>query len=218
MGKYRTCKINWAVVTTRNENRCFMCYRIRSCVFHSKFPTRDHASVMAGSFYRLCAIPLSIVMKERLVMSDTDRRTDFLLAQAKKRKKKKNSNKFRKHSSWWRLNLRARDNFLICSWWQFFATNPFAFVTCAPCAWGRYVKARCALDASALKFRTSENRDVSTGPLACPFAWSLSLLTQLLALLCSARIACALRYAHSFVDLLIHSLPRSWENERMSWF
>ena len=58
-----------------------------------------------------------------------------------------------------------------------------------------------ALLPDALWFRTSENRDRSNGPLAHPFARSLTPLTNLLALHCSNRLRAPLR---SFVRSLTH--------------
>ena len=56
---------------------------------------------------------------------------------------------------------------------------------------------------------TAKNRDVSTGPLARPFARSLAPLTHSLASDCSLRSRPPLR---SLVRSL-RSLPRSWESE-----
>ena len=60
--------------------------------------------------------------------------------------------------------------------------------------------------ADALWSGTNKNRDVSTGPLARPFARSLAPLTRSLALDCSLCLRPPLRS-------LIRSLPRSWESE-----
>ena len=57
-------------------------------------------------------------------------------------------------------------------------------------------------------FISAENRDVSTGPLARPFARSLTLLTHLLAPHCSL---CSRALRRSFICSLAHSLPSSWE-------
>ena len=59
--------------------------------------------------------------------------------------------------------------------------------------------------------KTAKNTDRSTGPLACPFARSLSPLTR--SLLQTARFARALRCAHSLL-----SLPRSWESELLDGY
>ena len=59
---------------------------------------------------------------------------------------------------------------------------------------------------------TNKNRDVSTGPLARPFAYSLAPLTRWLAPNCllrglpSAALTCSLACS-------LRSLPRSWESE-----
>ena len=58
-------------------------------------------------------------------------------------------------------------------------------------------------EASARWARKAKNRDVSTGPLACPFARSLAPLTRLLAPHCSLRSRAPLR---SLVRSLAHSL------------
>ena len=57
----------------------------------------------------------------------------------------------------------------------------------------------------ALWSGTNKNHGVSTGPLACPFALSLTPLTRSLALDCSLCLLTPLRSRRS--------LPRSWESE-----
>ena len=64
----------------------------------------------------------------------------------------------------------------------------------------------------ALWSGTSKNRDVSTGPLAHPFARSLALLTHSLAPHCSL---CWCATLCSFVHFPAHSLPSSWESDSM---
>ena len=57
-------------------------------------------------------------------------------------------------------------------------------------------------------FRTAKNQDVSTGPLACPFARSLAPLTHSLALHC---LLCMRPLIHSFICFLAHALsPQLW--------
>ena len=60
--------------------------------------------------------------------------------------------------------------------------------------------------ADALWFKTAMSRDVSTGPLARPFARSLALLTRLLALPCSLRSRAPLRSLGRLLTLLTPSL------------
>ena len=57
---------------------------------------------------------------------------------------------------------------------------------------------------------TNKNRDVSTGPLARPFARSLAPLTRSLAPDCSLRLRPLPR---SLVRSLVRSLPRSWGSD-----
>ena len=57
----------------------------------------------------------------------------------------------------------------------------------------------------ALWARSTKNPDVSTGPLARPFAHSLAPLTRSLATRCSLRSRAPLRS--------LPSLPRSWDSE-----
>ena len=63
--------------------------------------------------------------------------------------------------------------------------------------------------AGPLRFRINKNPDVSTGPLARPFARSLAPLTRLLALDCSLSSRPPLR---SLVRSLAHSLARGKVN------
>ena len=67
--------------------------------------------------------------------------------------------------------------------------------------------------AGALWSGINKNRDVSTEPLARPFARSLAPLTRSLAPDCS--LCCAHSFAHSLTSLTpsLRSLPRSWESE-----
>ena len=58
--------------------------------------------------------------------------------------------------------------------------------------------------------RTAKIRDVSTGPLARPFA--LSLVRLLVCLHCTERFAHALCCAHLFARSLTRSPPCSWES------
>ena len=60
--------------------------------------------------------------------------------------------------------------------------------------------------------RKARNRDVSTGPLACPFACSLAPLTRLLAPHCSLRSRAPLR---SLVRSLAHSLAPELVGQRI---
>ena len=61
----------------------------------------------------------------------------------------------------------------------------------------------------ALWFRLVKNQDISTGPLARPFAHSLAPLTRLLAPDC---LLCSRPPLHSLVRSLC-SLPRLWDSE-----
>ena len=63
---------------------------------------------------------------------------------------------------------------------------------------------------------TAKNSDVSTGPLACPFARLLTPLTCSLAPDCSLRSRpgpCALAALTRSLARSLHSLPHSWESE-----
>ena len=61
--------------------------------------------------------------------------------------------------------------------------------------------------------RTVKNWDVSTGPLACPFARSLATLT------CSLAPRSLLRSrSATFTHPLARSLPRSWESELLDGY
>ena len=73
---------------------------------------------------------------------------------------------------------------------------------------------------SALWFRTTKNRDVSTGPLTLPFSCSLTLLNHSFAQHCSPRLcallvrsACAHHCTHSYAHSLTYSLPSSWKSK-----
>ena len=65
-------------------------------------------------------------------------------------------------------------------------------------------------DGDALWSGTNKNRDVSTGPLACPFIRPFAPLARLLVPDCSLRTRPPLR---SLIRSLALSLPRSWESE-----
>ena len=67
----------------------------------------------------------------------------------------------------------------------------------------------------ALWFRAAKSRDVSTGPLARPFAHSLVLLTHFLAQYCSFRSHSA-ALIRSLAPLLTHSRARGKVNDSMS--
>ena len=65
---------------------------------------------------------------------------------------------------------------------------------------------------SALWARIIKNPDVSTGPLAHPFACSLALLTHLLVLHCSLRLRALLRSLVYSLAYFAHYLARGKVN------
>ena len=68
---------------------------------------------------------------------------------------------------------------------------------------------------SALWFRLTKNQDISAGPLARPFALSLTPLTRLLATDCSLRLRPPLR---SLVCSLAHFLACGKRDDKMIFF
>ena len=68
-------------------------------------------------------------------------------------------------------------------------------------------------DNAALWSGTNKNRDVSTGPLARPFAHSLALLTRSLAQHCSVRLHSLLRSLVCSFAHFAHSLVRGTVND-----
>ena len=91
----------------------------------------------------------------------------------------------------------------LCGWLQFKRLDKFLLLKDSYGVTQLLLKEDVMLDDGALRSGTTENPDVSTGPLARPFARSLAPLTHSLAPYCSLRSRAPLR---SFVRSLAHSL------------